>query len=145
MDEKELPLLLLLATSCCQLLLFEEMSKKRKRRKIWVKEWLRKRNTLGAYKSIISEFQLQDRYSCCKYLRMNCETFKESWLFQEYGREMDIHPRLSRLICVINRLLFSFNSAFFEGQFVSSVFRGTFTRASNLKSFKNIISWESFN
>ena len=54
MDEKELRLLLLLATSFCQLLLLEEISKKRKRRKIWVKEWLRKINTLEAYSSIIS-------------------------------------------------------------------------------------------
>ena len=79
MDEKELYLLLLLATSCCQLLLLEEFSKKRKRRKIWVKELLRKRSTLGTYNSIISEFQLQDCYSYRKYqeyLRMNCETFK---------------------------------------------------------------------
>ena len=59
MDEKELHLLLLLATFCGQLFLIEEISKKRKRRKIWVKEWLRKRNTLVAYNTIISEFQLQ--------------------------------------------------------------------------------------
>ena len=64
---------------------------------------------------------------------------------QEHGREIDINPRLSRLICVINLLLFSFNSALFEGQSVSSVFRVTFTRASNFESFKNIISWQSFN
>ena len=78
MDEKELRLLLLLATSCCQLLLLKEISKKRKRRKTWVKEWLRKRNTLGTYNTIISEFQLQDRYSYRKHLRMNCEMYKES-------------------------------------------------------------------
>ena len=60
MDEKELRLLLLLVTSCCQLLLLEEISKKRKRRKIWVKEWAPQRNTLEAYNTIISEFQLQD-------------------------------------------------------------------------------------
>ena len=79
MDEKELLLLLLLATSCSQLLLLEEISKKIKQRKIWVKGWLRKKNTLGAYNTIISEFQLQDRYSYRKYLRMNCETFKISF------------------------------------------------------------------
>ena len=80
MDEKELRLLLLLVTSCCQLLLLEEISKKRKRRKIWVKEWLRQRNTLEAYNTIVSEFQLHDHYSYRKYLRMNCETFKVSSL-----------------------------------------------------------------
>ena len=78
MDEEELHLLLLLGTSCCRLLLLEEISKNRKRRKIWVKERLRKRNILGAYYTIISDFQLQARYSYCKSLRINCETFKAS-------------------------------------------------------------------
>ena len=78
MDEKELHLLLLLTTSCCQLLFPEEISKNRKRRKIWVKEWLQKRNTVGKFNTIISEFQLQDRYSYRKYLRINCEMFKVS-------------------------------------------------------------------
>ena len=73
MDEKEFRLFLLLATSCCLIIFLEEISKKRKRKKNWVTEWLRKRNTLGAYNTIISEFQLQDRYSYRKYLRMNCE------------------------------------------------------------------------
>ena len=47
-DQKELRLLLLLAISRCQLLLLKEIRKKGKRIKIWVKEWLRKRNTLRA-------------------------------------------------------------------------------------------------
>ena len=63
----ELRRLLLLATSSCQLLLLEEISKKTKRRKIWVMEWLRKRNTLGAYNTIISEFQLPYHYNYRKY------------------------------------------------------------------------------
>ena len=63
----ELRRLLLLAKSSCQLLLLEEISKKRKQRKIWVKEWIWKRNILGAYNTIISEFQLPYHYSYRKY------------------------------------------------------------------------------
>ena len=67
-DEKEFHLLQLLAKSSCQLLILVEISKKRKKRNIWVKEWLKKRNRLGAY-NIISEFQLQGRYSYRKHLK----------------------------------------------------------------------------
>ena len=106
MDEKELRLLLLLATSCCQLLLLEEISKKRKRRKIWANESLRKRNTLGAYTTIISEFQLQDRYSYRKYLRiffssMSFLLFKFFYLLNFFSFS-NPKNKLNRSVCVMN-------------------------------------------
>ena len=36
--------------------------KRRKKRKIWVWEWLRRRETLEEHNTIASGFQLQDRY-----------------------------------------------------------------------------------
>ena len=70
-------LLLLLAVCICQTVtLCQFPFKKRKKRKIWVKEWLRRQETLGAYNNIASELQLQDCYSYRRYLRMNCETFE---------------------------------------------------------------------
>ena len=69
-------LLLILAVCICQTTLLCQLPfKKRKKCTVWVKEWLRRRNTRGAYNTIVSELQLQDRYSYRRYLRMNCETF----------------------------------------------------------------------
>ena len=77
MNFHEDALLLLLAACICQtIFLYQLPFKKRQRRKTWVKEWLHRQETLGAYNTIVSEFQLQDCYSYQRYLRMNCETFE---------------------------------------------------------------------
>ena len=77
MNFHEDTLLLLLATCICQtIFLYQLPFMKRKRPKMWVKEWLHRRETLEAYNTIVSEFQLQDRYSYQRYLKMNCETFE---------------------------------------------------------------------
>ena len=77
MNFNEDTILLLLAVytyqtvTLCQLLF-----KKLKKCRIWEKEWLWRRQTLGPYNTIVSELQLQDRYSYQSYLGMNCETFE---------------------------------------------------------------------
>ena len=43
-----------------------------------MKESLLERDTLGADSTIVTKFLSQDCCSCCKYLRMKCETFKIS-------------------------------------------------------------------
>ena len=56
MNFDEDTLLLLLAVCICQaVILCQFPFKKSKKHKIWVREWLRRRETLGAYNNIVSE------------------------------------------------------------------------------------------
>ena len=56
-----------------------EIQKKPRRnriRKMWMKDWLRKRDTKGAYNNILPELRLNDHENFRKYLRMNTETYQ---------------------------------------------------------------------
>ena len=53
-------------------------TKKKQRRKIWIREWLLKRNEKGAYNGILNELRLTDKVDFRKYLRMNTSTFEVS-------------------------------------------------------------------
>ena len=45
-------------------------------RKTWMKDWLRKRDTKGAYVNILQELRLNDHENFRKYLRLNTETYQ---------------------------------------------------------------------
>ena len=70
-----------------QLLLFQKEGKSGitvKKRKIWVKTWLRRRNYLGIYNTLVQEFQTEDRFEYSTFLRMLPEHFEElSYLITE--------------------------------------------------------------
>ena len=51
--------------------------KKRRPRRIWVKEWIKNRQTKGAYSALLNEFLLTDRKDYRRFMRMNTETFSE--------------------------------------------------------------------
>ena len=51
--------------------------KKRRPRRIWVKEWIKNRQTKGAYNALLNEFLLTDREDYRRFMRMNTETFSE--------------------------------------------------------------------
>ena len=64
---------------CSTLLLTKYLKKKpKRRRKIWVKDWLKRRDERGAYNNIISELRLVDLPYYRRYIRMNPATFKVS-------------------------------------------------------------------
>ena len=55
-----------------------EIQKKPRRNRIrrtWMKDWLRKRDTKGAYVNILQELRLNNHVNFRKYLRMNTEKF----------------------------------------------------------------------
>ena len=56
-----------------------EIQKKPRRnriRKTLMKDWLRKRDTKGAYDNILQELRLNDHENFRKYLRMNTEIYQ---------------------------------------------------------------------
>ena len=63
----------------CAISLSNSNRKKRRSRKIWMKDWLRERDKKGAYANILQELRLNDRENFRKYLRMNTETFQETF------------------------------------------------------------------
>ena len=68
-------LMVLLITAGGGLLLSQECVKERRKRRQWVRPWIRKRDSKGAYYSIISYLRLTDK-GFRKYLRMNISTFQ---------------------------------------------------------------------
>ena len=63
-------------------LLWKKKKKKKKRksrqkRKVWVKPWLKSRQSLGVYETLLAGLQLQDECNYKNYLRMTSENFKE--------------------------------------------------------------------
>ena len=54
----------------------ETAGKQTRNRKVWMKNWLRERDTKGAYVNILNELRLNDLEHFRKYLRMNTETFQ---------------------------------------------------------------------
>ena len=69
-------LMVLLITAGGGLLLSQECVKERRKRRQWVRPWIRKRDSKGAYYSIISYLRLTDKEGFRKYLRMNISTFQ---------------------------------------------------------------------
>ena len=53
------------------LLLSQEHIKERRKRRQWVRPWIRKLDSKGAYYSIINDPNLTDKEDFRKYLRMN--------------------------------------------------------------------------
>ena len=56
-----------------------EIQKKPRRnriRKTWMKDWLGKRDTKGAFVNILQELKLNDHENFRKYLQMNTETYQ---------------------------------------------------------------------
>ena len=49
---------------------------KRKRRKEWAKDWLRERETYGAYSTLLTELLLEDNQEARRFLRMSYESFQ---------------------------------------------------------------------
>ena len=49
---------------------------KRKRRKEWAKDWLRERETYGAYSTLLTELLLEDDEEARRFLRMSYESFQ---------------------------------------------------------------------
>jgi hypothetical protein len=51
--------------------------KEKKKRSVWVREWIRKRNQLGASGTLMKELASGDSYSYKNHLRMSVEKFEE--------------------------------------------------------------------
>ena len=49
---------------------------KRKRRTEWTKDWLRERETFGAYSTLLRELLLEDDQEARRFLRMSYENFQ---------------------------------------------------------------------
>ena len=58
------------------LLLSQEHIKERRKRRQWLSPWIRKRDSKGAYYSIINDPRLTDKEDFREYLRMNTSTFQ---------------------------------------------------------------------
>ena len=68
--------MILLITTGGGLLLSQECIKERRKRRQWARPWIRKRDSKGAYYSIINYLRLADKGGFRKYLRMNISTFQ---------------------------------------------------------------------
>ena len=68
---------LLISYSAYELSKSPVIIKKKRQRKVWVKQWL-KRKEQSTYVTLINEFRLRDQEEFRKYLRMNTTTFEVS-------------------------------------------------------------------
>nr|XP_022905462.1 uncharacterized protein LOC111417424 isoform X1 [Onthophagus taurus] len=59
---------------------FRKEERKRKKRKIWVREWIERRNELGAFKSLVNELRIEDSQQFRNFIRMS-STELEDLLF----------------------------------------------------------------
>jgi hypothetical protein len=50
---------------------------KRKRRSVWVKGWLQRRRTSGAYSCLLPELASTDESALRNFLRMDADTFRD--------------------------------------------------------------------
>jgi hypothetical protein len=74
-DEVAIASFFLIISGVCAHLLISKLS--RVNRKIWVKPYIQKRSTLGAYNGIMAELRLFDGIQLKNYLRMSTETFQK--------------------------------------------------------------------
>ena len=58
------------------LLLSQEHIKERRKRRQWVRPWIRKRDSKGAYYLIINDLTLTDKEDFRKYLQTNTSTIQ---------------------------------------------------------------------
>ncbi|KAI4455677.1 hypothetical protein MML48_9g00012276 [Holotrichia oblita] len=54
-----------------------DMNKSRKKRRFWVKQWILRRNRLGASETLLKELALEDKEGYRNHLRMSEERFDE--------------------------------------------------------------------
>ena len=73
-DNNKLMGLLIIAGG--DLLLSREHIKERRKQRQWVRSWIRKRDSNGAYYAIINDLKLTDKEDFTKYLRMKTSTFQ---------------------------------------------------------------------
>ncbi|XP_057313125.1 uncharacterized protein LOC130654534 [Hydractinia symbiolongicarpus] len=57
-------------------LLPTNFSKPKVTRRIWVKEWMKKRKSIGVYDNLVQELRLYDEESFRKYLRMSPDIYE---------------------------------------------------------------------
>lgn len=60
------------------LVLNNKPERKKRQQKVWMRDWLKARETAGAYRNMLQELRLQDAEKFRKYLRMNTEVFEVS-------------------------------------------------------------------
>ena len=65
-----------LTLACAVDMLSNEKAKKSRNKKTCMKDWLRERDTKGAYANILQELRLNGYDNFRKYLRMNTDTFQ---------------------------------------------------------------------
>ena len=65
-----------LILACAVDMLSNEKAKQSGNWKTWMKDWLRERDTKGAYANILQELCLNDHENFRKYLRMNTDTIQ---------------------------------------------------------------------
>ena len=65
-----------LTLACAVDMLSNEKAKKSRNKKTCMKDWLRERDTKGAYANILQELRLNDHDNFRKYLHMNTDTFQ---------------------------------------------------------------------
>ena len=73
-DKRKLMGLLIIAGG--GLLLSQEHIKQRRKRRPWVRPWIRKSDSKGAYYSIINDLRLTDKEDFRNYLRINTSTIQ---------------------------------------------------------------------
>ena len=74
MDNSKLIGLLIIAGG--GLLLSQGHIRQRRKRRQWVRSWIRKRDSKGAYYLFINDLRLTDKQDFRKYLLMNTSTFQ---------------------------------------------------------------------
>ena len=77
--------------ACCAVSIFQSVyirkrRRRTKRRIIWTRDWLLRREELGAFNCLISELRAGDAPSYRNFMRLDAETFE------------DLHSKLSHLI-----------------------------------------------
>ena len=65
-----------LTLACAIDILSNEKANKSRNRKTWMKDWLRERDTKGAYANILQELRLNEHKNFRKYFFMNTDTFQ---------------------------------------------------------------------
>ena len=73
MSEKQAAAAIIIAL----LLKMKKTRKSRQKRRVWVKPWLKRRQSLGVYETLLVELRLEDEYNYKNHLRMTSKNFEE--------------------------------------------------------------------
>ena len=73
MSEKQAATAIIIAL----LLKMKKTRKSRQKRRVWVKPWLKRRQSLGVYETLLVELRLEDEYNYKNHLRMTSKNFEE--------------------------------------------------------------------